>query len=120
MLKNKILEQSNSVVQNRKDFTTIGKVTKIEESSNICTIEYLNANGILVEKNGVQVDCNIPNLISWFPKVNENVVVKISEDRISIQRTYSGNYSKDIRPKTKTEKEKLCDRFGSTLTGMIF
>lgn len=117
---NKIQNKTNPAVHNRRDFATIALVTATDEINNVCSIEFIDKDGYKSNKDNVSVKISTPNLISWFPTVNEYVNISIENDIISVVSKAEGNYATDIRAKLQLKKDIYSSSFGGTLGGNIF
>lgn len=119
-IKKRIQDINNPAVHNRRSFTTIGKVTKINEKTNTCSIQYINNEGYYSNKDNVHVQLLIPSVIGWFPKVDDYVNVNITERNIVIAGPAEDAYVMHTRSKVQTKKEITASNYGSTLAGNIF
>lgn len=119
-IKRRIQEINNPAVHNRRSFTTVGKVTKINEKTNTCSIQYINNEGSYSNKDNVHIQILMPGFIGWFPKVDDFVCVSIVERNIVVTGPADNTYSMTTRSRIQTKKEILSNDYGSTLAGSIF
>lgn len=119
-IKKRIQEINNPAVHNRRSFTTVGKVTKINEKTNTCSVQYINNEGSYSNKDNVHIQLIMPGFIGWFPKVDEYVCLSIVESNMLVTGPADNTYSSKTRSKIQTKKEILSNEYGSTLAGSIF
>lgn len=119
-IKRKIQEINNPAVHNRRSFNTVGKVTKINEKTNTCSVQYINNEGSYSNKDNVHIQLIMPGFIGWFPKVDEYVYLSIVERNMVVVGPADNMYSSETRSKIQTKKEILSNEYGSTLAGNIF
>lgn len=119
-VRKRIQEINNPAVHSRRSFTTVGKIIKINEKTNTCSVQYLNNDGFYSNKDNVHIQILMPGFIGWFPKVDDFVSLSISERNIVVTGPADDAYYMNTRSKTKTQKEVLSSTFGSTMAGTIF
>lgn len=119
-IRKRIQEINNPAVHNRRSFTTVGKVTHINEKTNTCSIQYINNDGYYSNKDNVHIQIFMPGFIGWFPRVDDFVCVSVNERNISITGPADDAYQVNTRSRIKTEKEILSSTYGSTMSGSIF
>lgn len=119
-IRKKIQAINNPAVHNRRSFTTVGKITKINEKTNTCSVQYINNEGSYSNKDNVYVQLFMPGFIGWFPKVEDFVCLNITERNLVITGPADNTYAMSTRSKIQTQKEILANDFGSTLAGSIF
>ncbi len=120
VIKNKIKQINNPTVNNRRSFTTVGKIIAINEKTNECDIQYLNNDGNYSNKTNVYVKLNMPGVLGWFPKKDDFVSVEITDMSITIVGPAEDRYEVNTRPTIQTPKEALSSNIGCTMAGMIF
>lgn len=95
-------------------------VTKVNERTNSCTIQYKNEKGILVTQNNVPVQLANINIIDWFPRVDDKVQAVNKEGVVYINGpSYAGHYE-SIRTLTKLKEDVFTDSSNYFVGGSIF
>lgn len=119
-VRKRIQEINNPAVHSRRSFTTIGKVLKVHEKTNTCSVQYINNDGNYSNKDNVHIQIFMPGFIGWFPKVDDYVLISVSERNMAITGPADDAYHINTRGKIKTQKEVLSNTYGSTMAGSIF
>lgn len=119
-VRRKIQDINNPAVHNRRSFTTVGKVTKINEKTNTCSVQYINNEGSYSNKDNVHIQLIMPGFIGWFPKVDDYVCLSVTERNMTVTGPADNMYASTTRAKVQTKKEILSNDYGSTLAGNIF
>jgi hypothetical protein len=119
-LRNKIQTTTTPAVHNRRDYSTVAKITAANEINNLCSIEFIDKDGYKSNKDNVPVKILYPGFIGWFPSLGENVTVEISESYMIITGKCEDGYASTIRAKTTTKQDIYTSSFGGTMAGSIF
>lgn len=74
LLKNDIV---NPAIVNRGEILhKFAVVTKTDEANNLCSIRYVDKDGVVSNKDNVPVRIYNPGIQDWFPEVNEVVTIE--------------------------------------------
>lgn len=96
---------------------TVAKVIAADESSNRCSVRYLNKDSRAVINTDVMVD--LRNGQSWFPKINDLVIYDMSGSAGMVVSMYTEDYAGQVRGKKKLDNDKLADGQVSIVGGSI-
>lgn len=109
----------NSVARAVDRVITIGKVTKSDEINNTVSVQYVDKNGKIRNKENVTVRL-YGNGGDWFPSVDDYVVIEESDSDMSVVARHVGNYNMDVRSKMQLETDVFSDSNGGATGGCIF
>ena len=109
----------NSVARAVDRVITIGRVTKSDEINNTVSVQYVDKNGKIRNKENVTVRL-YGNGGDWFPSVDNYVVIEESDSDMSVVARHVGNYNMDIRSKMQLESDVYSDSGGGAMGGCIF
>lgn len=91
MIKDKILNLTSPTVHNRRSFTTIGTVLKVDEKNSCCNVRYIDNEGNYINKKNVSVRITDPKIQSWFPKEGDMVIIEMNEHSLYIDGPHYHN-----------------------------
>lgn len=118
-IKNKIRESLiRPIAENTSSTTITGTVTDADEIACICTVKYNNTKGITEEKSGIPIMNYNKNIIDWFPKKGELVVIQLKDEKATILGPADSTAS--LRQKMKLENDIYTDSFFDGMGGYIF
>lgn len=109
----------NSVARAVDRVITIGRVTKSDEINNTVSVQYVDKNGKIRNKENVTVRL-YGNGGDWFPSVGNYVVIEESDSDMSVVARHVGNYNMDVRSKMQLESDVYSDSGGGAMGGCIF
>ena len=109
----------NSVARAVDRVITIGRVTKSDEINNTVSVQYVDKNGKIRNKENVTVRL-YGNGGDWFPSVSNYVVIEESDSDMSVGARHVGNYNMDVRSKMQLESDVYSDSGGGSMGGCIF
>lgn len=116
-LKNSIVDPAAS---SRSSLPMTGIIIEANEKLNVCTVEFKEKTGASTVNRNVPVFLYNKNLVDWFPKVGENVIVMNSADSAFISGpAYNDSYS-DIRSSIQKENDIYSGTYNDFLGGYIF
>lgn len=109
----------NSVARAVDRVITIGRVTKSDEINNTVSVQYVDKNGKIRNKENVTVRL-YGNGGDLFPSVGNYVVIEESDSDMSVVARHVGNYNMDVRSKMQLESDVYSDSGGGAMGGCIF
>lgn len=120
-LKDKLVQNIVAPVASSHSATFLDAIVlKTNESSNICNIQYKDDQGVIVTQNSVPVEITSNNIIGWFPKEKEHVIVTVKGGDLFITGpSYGKNYNM-IRSRMELKKDIYSNSFSYFLGGFIF
>ena len=118
IISNKIVEPATD---SRSSTQLLATVTNVNEKLNVCDITYTNRNGTKETRSNVSVMLYNTNVIDWFPKVGDKVVINIRDEHINITSpAYDTNEYKNIRENNKITQDIFSDSFIDYIGGYLF
>lgn len=120
-LKSTIIDKIvNPISHSKATATTVAKVTKSDEINNSCSINYIDKDGFMRNKDNVSIRI-YGNGSDWFPVIDDYVIIEDNEDFIIVSARYIGNFNVDVRSKMKLQKDIYEDSCGGgSIGGVIF
>lgn len=94
-------------------------VRSSNEKANLCNIRYKNKDGKSINKNNVSVLITDTSIISWFPQVNEKVLVQEKNNDVYIIGPAYFNYE-EIRKSMELKNDIFSNSFVDTMGGFLF
>ena len=108
---------SPRISEREKMYRRVAVVTKIDEISNLCSIQYIDKEDNLSNKDNVPVRIYDPGIQSWFPEVGEEVVVEDYLGALSITGILPINYADNARSELSMDNDILSDNIGADSCG---
>lgn len=96
-----------------------GIAIKVNEKTNLCTIQFNDSTGKTETRENVPVLVYNKNVIDWFPKKNEKVLLQEKDRVLYITGPSYQNYS-NIRSTLKLENDIFSDTLISGIGGYLF
>lgn len=96
-----------------------GIVKNSNEKENTCNISYKKQDGKTINKNNVSVLISDASIISWFPDINDKVLVQEKDNNVYIIGPAYSDY-KEIRKSMTLENDIFSNSFTDTLGGFLF
>lgn len=120
-LKDKLVQNIVAPVASSHSATFLDAIVlNANEKSNVCDIEYRDNQGVIVTQKNVPLEIINNNMIGWFPKNNEHVIVTIKGGDLFISGpSYGKNYD-IVRNKMEQKKDIYSDESSYFLGGFIF
>lgn len=120
-LKDKLVQNIVAPVASSHSATFLDAVVlKANESSNVCDIQYRDDQGVVVTQKSVPVEITSNNIIGWFPKEKEHIIVSVKGGDLFITGpSYGKNYNM-VRNRMELKKDIYSNSFSYFLGGFIF
>ena len=115
----KIEELGTAADHLRSEPTIVGIVTKRNEKSNTCSIEFRDKDGYLSNKDNVEVKIYNVSIIDWFPEVGQWVELEQTMRGVIITGPAHAANRTSARVNTETKKDIYTSSFIDTIGGNI-
>lgn len=105
------------ISEREKLYRRAAVITRIDEISNLCSIEYIDKEDNLSNKDNVPVRIYDPGMQSWFPIVGEEVMVEEYLGGLSITGILPANYADNARSELSMDNDILSDSMSADSCG---
>ena len=87
----------------------LGVVIKADEANNVCTVTYVDKDGVESNIDNVPVRIYSPSFQDWFPEIDDVVSIEEVKGYPVITGLPEWSYGTNIRGENDLESDILCD-----------